>query len=340
MATVRPLMETDIFRYLEDSHAGIAKRMKAILTNPKATVILNTRMEETITKFVQTFKEPIVLKAVSAIRNGDLVLFYANPDVNLPECMPFFRYAINGGKGKVAVNLTNVASIAGDEKDGYYYVNDMRKLYCMIIGAYINLKVPDPAEYPIKTMEFGAITWAKHFCKILNTTIGLSTSRDRYAAFFYFAARFYLTYYVGAPKATVDSISKAILKGGEGNAFIDAIQNSLDTPEKEASFYGSFTGFCTVLFDNGITNTKALRMAMASPTEKLNMSFYLRKYIDSYYQSAILSLASAHYFTWLLLCVQKRAFLVNIKMLGNVFDSDAELVKYFSSLYTEVEARP
>lgn len=339
----KSFMQTDIFKYFEDSGAGMQKRIGHIIGDPKAAVVINQKMEPSLTRLAQTIRETIVLKAIMAVRSGDLVLFYATPEFNLPECLPFFRYAKPGDKkGKVAVNMTNIASHAEatSESPEEYVVEDMRKLYCMLVAAYINLKCPDPADYPVKSMEFGARMWATHFCKILNSTIGLSTSRDRYTAFYYYAARFYLLYYIGAPLPTTDSISKALLKGVTQNMYIDAIGEILKDPKQNQAFYGSFTGFCTIMFNNEMTNTKALRMAMASPGEKLNVSFYLRKYIDSYYQSAVLALASAHYFTWLLLCVQKRAFMVNIKMLGNVLDANTEIAKFMAPLFTEVEARP
>ena len=275
-----------------------------------------------------------------AIWIGEMILFYAKPEVNLPECLPFFRYS-KGSSSKVAVNLTNIVTVNGDDEDSLYSVEDMRRFYALIISAFINLRIPDPSQYPVKAMEYGAIMWAKMFCKILSSTIGLSTNRDLYTAFFYYAAKFYLTYYIGAPKATIDSISKALIRSGDSNNYIGAIQEYLDAdPTREQRFYGNFTGFCEVLFNNEITNIRALRIAMANPNDgKLNLSFYLKKFIDNFYQSSVLALAAAPYFTWIALCTHKRAFMVNVKALGAVFDSNTELTKYFAALYTEAEAR-
>lgn len=331
--------QSDIFRYFEESGAGMSKRMTAIVSDPKAAVILNDKLDTTLDLFAHTFKEAIVNKAILAIRNGELILFYAKPEVNLPECLPFFRYS-KGNAAKVAVNLTNIVTVNGDDGDSLYTVEDMRRLYAMIIAAFINLKIPDASNYPVKAMEYGAIMWAKMFCKILNSTIGLSTNKDLYTAYFYYAVRFYLTYYIGAPQATVEAISKTIIRSGDSNNYISAIQEYLNEEKeaREARFYGNFTGFCEVLFNNQITNIRALRIAMANPNDgQLTMSFYLKKFIDNFYQSSVMALASAHYFTWILLCTQRRAFLVNVKALGAVFDSNTELTKYFAALYSEAE---
>ena len=99
--------------------------------------------------------------------------------------------------------------------------------------------------------------------------------------------------------------------------------------------YASFTAFCNTIFNNDISGIKGMRMLAANPNEKLNVSFYLRRYVDSYNQGAIMGLASVHYFTWMVLCSLKKAYLINIKMLGDVFDG-VEGSKYLSALYANV----
>ena len=116
MAT--PLTSTDIFRAFDNSGAHLSARMKALITDNKTSVILNEALEEsTLTRFGTNFKDPIALKALLAVRNGDLVLFAAKPEYNLPECIPFFRYTFKG-KAKVAVNMTNIVSTSGSEVEG------------------------------------------------------------------------------------------------------------------------------------------------------------------------------------------------------------------------------
>ena len=190
-----PLPQTDVFQIYENSGARISDRMKALITNPATRTVVNEALEEvTLNRFAMIFKEPIALKALGAVRRGDIVLFVAKPEYNLPESIPFFRYA-KGSTVKVAVNLTNIIVMEEDKEDPSnttYMVEDMRKLYAMLVSAYIQLMIADPADYPIKSIEYGAMMWARMFCKVLNRTIGLSTNKDRYEAYFYFAARFFL----------------------------------------------------------------------------------------------------------------------------------------------------
>lgn len=332
------LTQTDVYQYFEKSGARISDRIKALVTNPNTAIILNEKLEDTtLARFAQSFKEPVALKALIAIRNGDMVLYYAKPEVNLPECMPFFRYKYKNAY-KVAVNLTNICQVEGDPNDPaslVYTVDDMRKLYAMVVGAYINLVIPDPANFPIKTIEYGAMMWARMFCKVLNRTIGLSTNKDRYEAYFYFAARFFMIYLIGANQGTVDSISNALLKNGKSPLILMMEEKCA---ENKVDMYENFTTFCATLFNNDFSNIKGLRMVSANPGEKLNVSFFIKRFIDTYHQSAIMALASAHYFTWMVICTQKKAYLLNIKMLGDVFDA-IEGNKYLAALYSEASSQ-
>lgn len=332
MAT--PLTSTDIFRAFDTSGAHLSDRMKAIITNSQAAVIVNEALEEsTLTRFGVNFKDPVALKALMAVRTGDLVLFAARPEYNLPECLPFFRYTYKG-KAKVAVNLTNIISTTEDTANGTvsYMVDDQRKLYAMLVGAYINLRIAEPSDYPIKAIEFGSMMWARMYCKVLNRTIGLSTNKERYEAYFYFAMRFFLINMIGAPDATVESISNTVLKSGTKSQLIMMIEDQV--AKQNLNMYESFTSFCNILFNNDISGIKGMRMLSANPSEKLNVSFYLRRYVDSYNQGSIMALASVHYFTWMVICCMKKAYLVNIKMLGDVFDG-VEGTKYLTALYSD-----
>lgn len=333
MATA--LTATDIFQFYEKSGAKMSERMKAILVNPNAATILNEKLEDTLNRFGSTFKEPVALKALMAVRNRDLVLFYAKPEYNLPDCIPFFRYVKGQSIAKVAVNMTNICTVDGDVNDPNsltYNVDDMRKLYAMLVSAYIQLRIPDAATYPIKAIEFGCIMWARMFCKVLNRTIGLSTNKERYEAYFYFAARYYLKYLVSVPEATVDSITNALLRSGTKTPLIMMIEQKVQ--EQKINMYQDFTTFCYTLFSNDMSNIKGLRMVAASPNEKLNTTFYLKRFVDTYQQAAIFSLACLPYFTWMVICAQKKAYMMNIKMLGDVFDAN-EGNRYLAALYNE-----
>lgn len=330
-----PLTETDVFQSYEKSGANLSPRMKALVTNPQAAVVVNEKLEEaTLSRFAMSFKEPIALKALMAVRTGEIVLFVAKPEFNLPECIPFFRYVSKGNTPKVAVNLTNICIIdqGRTPAETTYMVDDMRKLYAMLVSAYLQLRLPDPANYPIKAIEFGAMMWARMFCKVLNRTIGLATNKERYEAYFYFAARFYLTYLIGAPEATVNSISIALLKNGTKSPLITMIEDRVGA--EKINMYANFTTFCSILFNNDLSGAKGMRMMAANPNEKLNVSFFIKRFVDTYNQAAIMSLASAQYFTWMIVCCIKKAYMCNIKMLSDVVET-TEGTRYLAALFED-----
>ena len=314
------LTQTDVFQYYETSGAKMTDRIKAIVGNPKAAEIVNEKLEEfTLSKFSLTYKEPIALKALNAVRNGDIVLFVAKPEFNLPECIPFFRYKKGGGAAKIAVNLTNFINTMDDGNGGEaYIVDDMRKLYVQLVSAYIQLHLPDPANYPVKSIEIGAMMWARMFCKVLNRTIGLSSNKDRYEAYFYFAARFYLKYLIGVPDATCDAVSKSYLRSGTKSPLILRIESMVE--DQGIDMFADLMTFCSTLFNNDISGVKGMRMVSANPGEQLNVSYFIRQFVSSYSQASVMALASAPYFTWMVLCTQKKAYMCNIKALGDVFD--------------------
>jgi hypothetical protein len=330
------LTETDVFQIYEQSGAKMVQRIKALVTNGNAATIVNEKLEDsTLGRFGLTFKEPIALKALNAVRNGDLVLFVAKPEYNLPECLPFFRYVMKGNKPKVAINLTNIIVVEenpNDPTDTSYLVEDMRKLYAMLVSAYIQLTLPDPSHFPIKAIEYGSMMWARMFCKVLNRTIGLSSNKERYEAYFYFADRFFLKYMIGVPDSTVEGISKSLLKSGEKTPLILMIEEKCDSAGID--LYKDFTSFCQALFSNDVSGIKGMRMVSANPNETLNVSFFLRRFVDTYNQSSVMSLASVHYFTWMVVCTLKKAYMMNIKMLGDVVEG-TEGTRYLAALYTE-----
>ena len=330
-----PLTETDVFQSYEKAGANLGPRMKALITNPQAAVVVNEKLEEaTLSRFAISFKEPIALKALMAVRTGELVLFVARPEFNLPECIPYFRYVSKGKTPKVAVNLTNICIVdqGSTSAETTYMVEDMRKLYAMLVSAYLQLRLPDPVNYPIKAIEFGAMMWARMFCKVLNRTIGLATNKERYEAYFYFAARFYLEYLIGAPSATINSISTALLKNGTKSPLITMIEDRISA--EKINMNANFTTFCSVLFNNDLSGAKGMRMAAANPNEKLNVSFFIKRFVDTYNQAAIMSLASAQYFTWMIVCCMKKAFMCNIKMLSDVVES-TEGARYLAALFED-----
>ena len=338
------LFESDVYKDFDHGGQAMSNKIKAILGKRDAAVIINDKMPTTLDLFRRTLKEPIVVQTLQAIHDGSLVLFIAAPEYNLPACLPFFKYKNKAdGKVRVGVNLTNVArevrqeNALGDKMDAVseYVIDDVNIVYTMLVSAYINLVVPDTSQFGPKVLQYGSLFWARMFNKILNKTIGLATSKDRYEAYLYFAVRFFLSYYMGAPDNIIESISLAVLKGKEKSNLILYIEDRIK--ENGINVNQDFTTFCQTMFNNDISNIKGIRITSANPNEQINVSFYIRKFIDSYHQSTLMTLGSFYYFIWVIMCVQMRAHLCNIKMFDDIC-SRAEMGSFMNGVYQTVAA--
>lgn len=333
------IFESDVYKDFDHGGEAMSNKIGAILTRPEAAIIINNKMPYTLERFRKTFKDSIVVKVLEAVQNGDMVLFVAAPEYNLPSCLPFFRYKNKkNGKMKVGVNLTNVVreekqtDSLGEKTNEVmeYVIDDINIVYSMLVPAYIQLNVDSASAFNPKVLQYGSLFWGRMFNKILVKTIGLSTSKERYEAYLYYAVRFFLKYYIGAPDSIVDSISMSTLKTREKSNLILYIEDKVK--ENGINMYASFTDFCQTLFSNDISNIKGIRITSANPNEQINVSYYIRKFIDNYHQSTLMSLGSIYYFIWVITCVQMRAHLCNIKMFDDIC-SKSEMGTFMNAVY-------
>lgn len=340
---VTNLFDTDVYKDFDRGGLTMTNKIKCIVGKPKEScIIVNEMLAESLDQLRRSIKEAIVLKVLDSVAKGELVLFVAKPEYNLPTCLPFFRYTnAKTGEVKVAVNMTNVVTeVTGKTSTGEgtgevvgYELNDVNITYTMLVSAYIQLKCVDPFELGTKFMTHAAVLWARMFNKILVKTIGLASSKERYNAYFYFAVRFFLTNLVGAPEKLVDSISLATLKERQKSTLIVSMEDKIK--DLGINMYADFTTFCQTLFNNEVSNIRAMRVTTMNPNETINVSFYCRKFIDSYHQGAILALCNPFYFIWMVVAVEMKARLFNIKMCEDIF-SKSEMAAMMSGIYTAI----
>ncbi len=336
------LFETDVYKDFDRNGVVMTNKIKHIIAKPnESCVIVNEKLADSLNMLRRSIKETIVIDVLNAVEKGDLVLFVAKPEYNLPSCLPFFRYSKNGVT-KVAVNMTNVVvELTGKTPSGEntgevigYEINDVNTTYTMLVAAYIQLKAVSAASFSPKFLTFGAVLWARMFNKILVKTIGLASSKERYNAYFYFAVRFFLINFCDTPEKIVDSISLSTLKEKQKNTLIISMEEKI--AEMGIDIYKDFTTFCQALFNNEISNIKAMRVTTTNPNEQINVSFYCRKFIDSYHQGAIFGLCDPFYFIWMVIAVQMKARLFNIKMCEDIW-SKTEMANMMVGIYSAIE---
>ena len=329
--------QSDIYQTY-DKNRAISKRIQNLLAGDAKSVVLNDKLINDLNILIRTHKETTVLKAVNSIKSGEIILVKLDIDSNLPDFLPFIK-AKRGGKEFIYVNLTKYVTESRDpDYDGKTgeidYKIDNRKLYALVITAYIYLKhLSSDTALPPSAIQISATIWARMFNKVLIKTHGITSNKERYEAFMYFAMKFFMKYYLQSPDAVVDSIAMSYIKNKK-SYLIEYMESKIE--ELNVNPYKSFTTFCHTLFNNEISNIKGIKESNIG--EKINVSFYLRKFIDMYGISTLLSLSAYPYFLFVIVSSYNMSSISNDRALEDIVAYDKkEIPKLLTALYKELE---
>jgi len=329
---MRTFTESDIFEYLDKGNV-LQNKMFKILSGESDVIILNNKLESDIKSMLKIFKEPITLKTVNAINSGEILLVKLPIDVNLPECLPYIKHR-KDNKKRIIVNVTKYVTEVKDRETGDVdYSIDIKKLYSLCVPGYLYLKLFDKAYTPSPdAMKISAIMWARMFNKVLIRTIGLTTNKERYEAFMYFGIKFFLKYYLNASDMVVENISNGYLVNGKGY-LIDYMENKVKDLNLDP--YKSFSDFCATLFNNEVSNIKGVKINNLE--EKINLSFYLRKFIDMYNISATMALSSYPFFIFTVFSAFNWANICNDRAFEDIVYYDKkDMPKLLVALYKDL----
>lgn len=346
---MRAIGESDIYVTNPKTKESIDTKIAMTLGNKaEGTVILNRRLNQQMTVLRATFKETIVRKVCDAVDNGEIILYYTSPNYNLPTCMPFYKYN-KGGKVKVNVNLTNYLTITKNVETGAdMYSIDTKKLYSLLVSAYLYLKAFDKrASLPTQAIEISATIWAKMFCKVMANEVGLATNRERYEAFMYYAVRFFCAYYLECPPVVVDNISLTILKkrtakeanpiAGEDarGPMIHYIETQL--AERGININESLHTFLNTMFNYEITGIRHSRISEKG--KSLSITYFIQKWIRTYDYSSLFALGAYPYFIFVVLSAYSNAFIVNDRVLEDILSKNnpREVPTLMNSLYSMIQ---
>lgn len=321
---MRKLKDSDMFEITNKS-SNFTPKMAKILAGDASVQILNLKLTDHLNRLKRAYKDKATIAAIDEIMNGNLILFYtANPELRLSTALPFFEYKKSGVK-KVAINLSNYTSISNAGKENEEIDIDLKKLYCLIIPALYLLRVLDEKTVlPTIVASSCAYMWSTMFNKILIKAIGLSSNTDRLNAFRYFAMKFFMVYYLDIPEALAENSAISFLPNKSKNYLINKVES--ETELDGVNIYGSFASFCGVLFNNkytGIRNIKGSKGIGAA--DSMNVSLYIKKFVNQYDFSSILSLAAFPYFIFIMFEAYNWAYMCNDKALEDVFRLDEKL---------------
>lgn len=329
---MRSYIDSDIFKYFDKGDA-LQNKIFKILASKSGAIILNNKLEEDIKSMRKIYKDSITLKAINAINSGDMLLVQIPIEFNLPEGLPFIKHK-KDGKERMIVNVSKYVVENKDRETGEVeYSIDIKKLYSLCVPGYLYLELFDASYTPSPdTMKSCAIIWSGMFNKVLVRTIGLTTNKERYEAFMYYGIKFFLKYYLNQSDIIVDKIADSYLINGKGY-LIEFMETKIESLQLKP--YNSFTDFCHTLFNNEVSNIRGIRINNID--ENMNVSFYLKKFIDMYNMSAIMSLSSFPLFIFTIFAGFNWSNIVNDRSFEElVYSNKKEVPKIMNSFYKDL----
>lgn len=330
---MRAVTESDVYDKLINKNNAINSKIAEIASNNAATTILNEKLQADFDIMLKVYKSPETLGIINSIKNHEMIVFTADLASSIPSCMPFVKYK-KAGKDRVIVNVTAYVAETKDSDTGdiEYHV-DVKKLYALCLPAYLTLKLFDKStSLPPQVIQLSSLMWAKMFNKILNRTIGLTTNKERYEAYMYFAMRFFMMYILQSPEAVADSISNVYLKNGKGY-LINFMEERIK--QKGINPYESFETFCNTLFDNDISNIKGVRVNNLSET--MDYTFYVKKFIETYRYQSVLALASFPYFFFTIHASYRYSDIVSDRAFEDVvLDNSKDMPTLLAGIYKQL----
>ena len=307
---MKEMFESDVFKFL-DKDVNIRERITVTYTTP-GMMDGKIALEEDLKKLAKIYKDSISVSALAAVNRGDVIIIFNEKSTKrLPVWCPFFKIKKNG-ISKTVVDVTNYVQSHTDRATGEYTATvPYKKLYSLIVGAYIFSICDKRTVLTPRMRKYCALVWAKMFCKVLAMKVGLQSNKDRYDAFMYFAMRYFMEYILETPPAISEAEAKSYFAGGVLNSTAAHIEQACQ--DRNIDLYSNFTIFCTTLFNNDITGIRGMRL---NSGDNINFAYFLRQYMQLYYLPIALSLVSFPHFIWAIFSANQFAYIFNDKLIS------------------------
>lgn len=317
---MKTITNTNIFEFTDKAYK-VSQRMGQVLSGKVGSDVTNKLMDK-IESIPKAFRDAVSIRAVEAVKSGRIRFVAGLPATMLPPFCPFICYMDKGVRKIVFdLSLTTFAEKKGRYSAETEYDMDIRQLYAMLVTGYILINIDTNDTIHPEAMKTLSLWWAKMFCKVLNRHLALSTNRDRYDAFMYFAMKYFLINILEVPEVIANNTAIGNMINGK-NSFINMIEAQIAM--KEVDVFKDFNTFCDTMFDNSITGIGGVRDAEVG----MNKTTYIDSFIKMYGMQALYSLATFPYFLYTVIMANntdrgfnKRVFedvMINPKMYARV----------------------
>lgn len=303
---MKDVHESEVFKLL-DKKGNI--RAKCASNISKTMVDLGPALEEQLKVILRIFKDQLTMKAIEAVHNKTLILYYTPQADRLPVYYPFIKLKKNGTP-IIAVDLSNYVSVSKDEVTEELTVKiDNKKLYSMMVSGYLYLTMFYDTASTL-TPGLAALLsdiWAQLFCKILIQKVGLATNRDRLDAFMYFAQKYFLINIAQVNEVAAEEMAMAQFHNRAVNPTAKSISEACSA--RSINMYSDLITFCNTLFNADITGLRATRLNGSN--DGMTFDYFVRQYIMMYYAPSGLALASVPHFVWMVISANNYAYIFN-----------------------------
>lgn len=326
---MRSYNNSDIFIRM-NSGGSIYNQLTAAVRGIDDRCVLNRKIQDNLDTLQRAYKETLVLKAIDAVKNFEIILVAMPIDKRFPANIPYIKTK-RQGKDCVIVDISKYVVVKRNENGTITEAKcDIPKLYNLLIPAYIALNVLNEQNViSTETTKWMSFLWAKLFNKVLMSQKVFVGNQERYEAFMYFAMRFFMFYYMDTPQVIVDKISGEFINNTKSN-YILMIESNL--AQKKINLYQDWTTFAYTMFSNEITNIHAITNV------DMNTEQYLRLYSNYMGKDgAYLALWSADYFFYCLFVTFNKAYILNDRAWDVIVNENAKIMpRILSGLYKEI----
>lgn len=262
---------------------------------------------------------PLSDRVIEAYMRGDIEIIINPKGVKVPTAIPFVVRKVSTGGLIATIFLSSYATVKTD-MDGYLESVDIapKVLYSLMESAYIAF---NHHAYPNKMLRSTVLekltmeVYTKMVMRVINRDFSLTIDKDLHDSVMFAVAKFYLTrVWENKNEEVVNTHVLSICV----NPNLSAIQSMLD-------MYNSAN-------IKDISDLLKFLSTVSHRLEKLNIRFFMERYISTYNTSAILSLDYLPYVFYVITSTLTGNFLVSQAIISDITKN----MKNINSYYTEL----